>query len=152
MNSNWSYSPETPNLGQIWRFFTSVTLTFDLGLWPFAWTSPLSLVITPENLMMIWWWEHSQKGVTDRQTNRQTEKSVLRAAWLQLKTSQFPNCDTWTLPALWQLLNLYNKTVRIIDAKDNKVWWNLFNIQFAKSLFVRPDHHLASASRMAFSM
>ena len=30
---------------------TSVTLTFDL--WPFAWTLPWSLVITPENFMMI---------------------------------------------------------------------------------------------------
>ena len=139
MNSNWSYSPETHNLGQIWRFLepcdleiwqmtfknnkapllsviklyasfhhhmwiqtgvtvrkrlswvlTSVTLTFDLWPWPFAWTSLLSLVITPENFMMIRWWEHSQKGVTDRQTDgqtdRQTEKTIHRAAWSQLKT------------------------------------------------------------------
>ena len=115
VNLNWSYSPETPNLGQIRRFLepcdleiwwmtlkknrapllsniklcasfhhhmwiqtgvrvwkrlswvlTSVTLTFDLWPWPFAWTSLLSLVI---NFMMIRWWEHSQKGVTDRQTD-----------------------------------------------------------------------------------
>ena len=114
MNSNWSYSPETPNLGQIRRFlepcdlgiwrmsfknnrapllsiiklhasfhhhmwiqtgvtvwkrlswvFTSVTLAFDLWPWPFAWTSLLSLVITPENFMMIRWWEQGEKGVTD---------------------------------------------------------------------------------------
>ena len=101
MTSNWSYRPETPNLGQIWRFLalcdletwqmtlknnrapllgniklyvsfhhhmwiqtgvtvrkqvswvlTSVTLTFDLWPWPFAWTLPWSLVITPENFMM----------------------------------------------------------------------------------------------------
>ena len=68
---------------------TSVTLTFDLWPWPFAWTSLLSLVITPENFMMIQWWEHSQKGVTDRQTDRQTdrrtEKTIHRAAWSQLK-------------------------------------------------------------------
>ena len=142
MNSNWSYSPETPNLGQIWRFLepcdleiwqmtfknnrapllsviklyasfhhhmwiqtgvtvrkrlswvlTSVTLTFDLWPWPFAWTSLLSLVITPENFMMIRWWEHSQKGVTDRQTDgqtdRQTEKTIHRAAWSQLKISAY---------------------------------------------------------------
>ena len=139
MNSNWSYSTETPNLGQIWRFlepcdlaiwrmilksnraplpcyfklcasfrshwwiqtgvtvrkrpiwvkfddfFTSVTLTFDLWPRPFAWTSLLSLVITPENFMMIRWWEHSQKGVTDRQTDRQTDCTIHRAAWSQLK-------------------------------------------------------------------
>ena len=49
---------------------TSVTLTFDLWPWPFAWMLPWSLVITPENFMMIQWWEHSQKGVTDRRTDR----------------------------------------------------------------------------------
>ena len=52
---------------------TSVTLTVDLWPWPFAWTSLLSLVITPENFMMIRWWEHSQKGVTNRRTDRQTD-------------------------------------------------------------------------------
>ena len=139
MNSNWSYSPETPNLGQsprflepcdleIWRMtlknnrapllsniklyasfhqhmwiqtgvtvrkrlswvMTSVTLTFDLWPWPFAWTLRRSLVITPESFMMIRWWEHSQKGVTDRRTDRQTdrrtENTICRAAWSQLKT------------------------------------------------------------------
>ena len=122
VNSNWSYSPETPNLGQIWRFLepcdleiwrmtfqnnrapnlsiiklyasfhhhmwiqtrvtvrkqlswvlTSVTLTFDLWPWPFSWTSLLSLVITPENFMMIWWWEHGEKGVMDRRTDGQMD-------------------------------------------------------------------------------
>ena len=48
---------------------TSATLTFDVWPLPFAWTSLLSLVITPENFMMIQWWEHSRKGVTDRQTD-----------------------------------------------------------------------------------
>ena len=125
VNSNWSYSPEMPNLGQIrhfleqydleiWRMtlknnrapllchfklcasfrshwwiqagitvrkhsiwvVTSVTLTFDLWPWPFAWTSLLSLVITPEHFVMIQWWEHSQKGVTDRQTDRQTDRGT----------------------------------------------------------------------------
>ena len=75
---------------------TSVTLTFDLWPWPFARTSLLSLVITPENFMMIGWWEHSQKGVTDRrtdgrtdrQTDRQTDWTIHRAAWSQLKMVQ----------------------------------------------------------------
>ena len=65
---------------------TSVTLTFDLWPWPFAWTSLLSWVIIPENFMMIRWWEHSQKGVTDRRTDRQTDWTIHRAAWSQLKT------------------------------------------------------------------
>ena len=75
MNSNWSYSPETPNLGQI-RWFLEPC---DLDLWPwlFSWTSLLSLVITPENFVMIRWWEHSQKGVTD---GKYHSKSCLVAA------------------------------------------------------------------------
>ena len=64
---------------------TSVTLTFDPWPWPFAWISRLSLVITPENFMMIRWWEHSEKGVTDGRMDRRTERSVLRAAWSQVK-------------------------------------------------------------------
>ena len=87
VNSNWSYSPET----KIW-VVTSVTLTFDLWPWHFAWTLPWSNVITPENFVMIRWWEHSQKGVTDgqtdrrtdRQTDRRTENTIHRAAWSQL--------------------------------------------------------------------
>ena len=66
MNSNWSYSPETVKLG-------CDLCDLDLWPWPFAWTSLLSLVITPENFMMIRWWEHSQKGVTDGRTDRRTD-------------------------------------------------------------------------------
>ena len=64
---------------------TSVTLTFDLWPWPFAWTLLWSLVITPENFMMIRWWEHSEKGGTDGQTDGQTDNAICRAAWSQLK-------------------------------------------------------------------
>ena len=64
---------------------TSVTLTFDLWPWPFAWTSLLWLVITPENFRMMQWWEHSEKGVTGRQTDRQTDWTIHRAAWSQLR-------------------------------------------------------------------
>ena len=174
MNSNLSYSPETPNLGQIRRFLepsdleiwrmtlqnnrapllcyfklcasfcshmciqtrvtvrkrpiwvkflrlswvlTSVTLTFDLWPWPFAWTSLLTMVITPENFMMIRWWKHGEKGVTDRRTDRQTdgqtdgrtENTICRAAWSQLKNDgqiwgimfnqyvSFSFCGSWTI-------------------------------------------------------
>ena len=68
---------------------TSVTLTFDLWPWPFAWTSLLSLVITPENFMMIWWWEHGEKGVTDRRTDRWTDWTSHIAAWSSLKKSSY---------------------------------------------------------------
>ena len=73
---------------------TSVTLTFDLWPWPFAWLSLLSMVIRPENFMMIWWWEHGERGVTDwrtdgltdRRTDRRTDWTSHVAAWSQLTT------------------------------------------------------------------
>ena len=58
VNSNCSYGTETVKLG-------CDLCDLDLWPWPFAWTLPWSLVITPENFMMIRWWEHSEKGVTD---------------------------------------------------------------------------------------
>ena len=65
----------------VWKrlngIMTSVTLTFDLWPWPFAWTSR-SMVITPENFRMIQWWEHNEKGVTDGRTNRQTDRQTDR--------------------------------------------------------------------------
>ena len=64
---------------------TSLTLTFDRSPWPFAWISLLAMVITPENFMMIRWWEHSEKGVMDGQTDGQTDRAVPRAVWSQLK-------------------------------------------------------------------
>ena len=57
---------------------TSVILTFDLWPWPFAWTSLLSLVITPENFVRMQWQEHIEKGVTDRQTDGQTDRQTDR--------------------------------------------------------------------------
>ena len=182
MNSNWSYSPETPNLGKIRRFLepcdleiwrmtfknnrapllsiiklyasfhhhmwiqtgvtvrkrlswvvTSVTLTFDLWPWPFAWTSLLSLVKTPENFMMIRWWEHSQKGVTDRQTDGQTDRrtdwTIHRAAWSQLKKvwrtdRQTDRRTDWTIHrAAWsQLKNHKGETQNYPETRCN---WNL---------------------------
>ena len=43
-----------------------VTFTFDLWPCPFAWSSLLSLVITPENFMMIRWQEHCEKRCNTR--------------------------------------------------------------------------------------
>ena len=79
---------------------TSVTLAFDLWPWPFAWTLRWSLVMIPENFMMIRWWEHSKKGVTadgqtDRQTDGQTENTICRAAWSQLKTTTETSIYVW---------------------------------------------------------
>ena len=152
MNSTLSYSPETPNLGQIRRFLepcdleiwrmtlennrapllsniklyesfhhhmslqtgvtvrkrlswvvTSVTLTFNLRPWPFAWTLLWSLVITPENFMMIRWWEHSQKGVTDREMDGQMDRRKIPFVEL-LGRSQKEGLSQWEkMLHMWHL-------------------------------------------------
>ena len=96
--------------------FTSVTLTFDLWPWPFAWTSLLSLVFTfwkfYDDTMMGTLWKSC-----DRQTDGRTDRSVLRAAlchcsmdvsWLhdivpsKIKTNLNCHCqltcDDWGIP------------------------------------------------------
>ena len=143
MYSNWSYSPETPNLGHIRLFLepcdleiwwmtlknnrapllccfqlcawfhchmwiqtgvrvrkrlswvlTSVTLTFDLWPWPFAWTSLVTIVITPENFMMIRWWEHGEQG----------------------KSEGFDSCDR---PSNLKL----DSNRQFFRPCDRKIWW-----------------------------
>ena len=71
----WIQTGDTVRKRLSW-VMTSVTLTFDLRPWHFVWALHLSLVITSENFMMIWWWEHRQKGVTDRQTDGQTDRQT----------------------------------------------------------------------------
>ena len=67
VNLNWGHDSETVNWG-----LTSVTLTSSLRLWFFAQALLLSMVITPENFMMIRWHEHCQKGVIDGRIDRRT--------------------------------------------------------------------------------
>ena len=104
-------------------FITFVTLTFDLWPWPFAWTSLLSLVITPENFVMIRWWEHNQKvWRTDRQKDRQTDWSIHRAVWSQLKKNKgnFPHrtftcIRFWSQCKFWQCFETITTSSRLND-------------------------------------
>ena len=66
VNSNWSYAKFV---------LTSATLSFGLRPWYFAWISLLSMVITPENFMMIRWQGHCERGVTGGRTDRRTDRS-----------------------------------------------------------------------------
>ena len=64
----------------------SVTITFDLWPWPFDWISLPSVVITPENLMVIRWEKHcEQMWQVDGWADGRTDRVVPRAAWSQLK-------------------------------------------------------------------
>ena len=92
VNSNWSYGPETVKL---------CCNLCDLDLWPLTltfYTDIISVIGNNSNFMMIRWWEHNEKGVTDRQTDRRTDCSIHRAAWSQLKRN-------WLLTVLYG--NLY---------------------------------------------
>ena len=94
---------------------TSVTLTFDLWPWPFAWTSLLTMVITPENFMMIWWWEHGEQG----------------------KSEGFESCD-WPIGRkrpIWVKIGdaLYHVTLKF----DGWPWKTIGHLSFAVSSFVQ---------------
>ena len=108
MNSNWSYSPETVKLGCDLCYL-------DLWPWPFAWTLRWSLVITPENFMMIRWWEHSQKG----------------------KSEGFESCDRPTVGKcpIWVKIGdvLYRVTLKF----DGWPWKTIGHLSFAVSSFVQ---------------
>ena len=63
------------------------SVTFDLWPWPLAWTLLLSLVITPENFMMIRWWEHSELDMS-------TARRRLKSPQLLYGTSTHPTMVT----------------------------------------------------------
>ena len=71
--SIWEFKLQLRSGNGLSLVLTSVTLTFDLWPWPFAWTPPLSMVITPVKFMMIRLVEHNEKGVTDRNKGRKTD-------------------------------------------------------------------------------
>ena len=58
----------------------------DLDLRPLTLTFRMDITsVNGSNFMMIRWQEHDEKGVADRQTDRQTDWTIHRAVWSQLK-------------------------------------------------------------------
>ena len=117
VNSNWNYSPETAKLG-------CDLCDLDVWPWPFAWTLPWSLVMTPENFMMIRWWEHSQKGVMDRRTDRRTKNTIHRAVWSQLKMEQEgpDGCVSLPLGNLLVMTSDWQYGFRDVRSLDTKIF------------------------------
>ena len=91
VNSNWSYSPETP-LGQNWRAkqqdtspmphqaLCIIQLPYANANWSYS-SETVKLGIR--------WWKHSEKGQadgkTDRPADRRTDCTFHRAAWSRLQ-------------------------------------------------------------------
>ena len=104
---------------QISWVVTSVTLTFDLWPWPFAWTSLLSLVITHENFMMIRW----GKGVTDRRTDGRTDRrtepfiELLGRSWKWPQDDQNAKISDWIFNVLQGPVSWIGHTRWIISVK-----------------------------------
>ena len=81
--------------------------------------------------MMIGWWEHSQKGVTDGRTDRQTDGrtdrrtdwTIHRAAWSQLKiyfhNLSFLNTE---LPSITEIFEKDNDS-SILCSQYHVCWW-----------------------------
>ena len=83
----WRTEPFKPEHGIQWTCISMVSCQkgptrhayawqigpFNLWSWPFAWPLLLSMVITPENFMMIRWEQHCKMGMTDAQTDGWTD-------------------------------------------------------------------------------
>ena len=90
----WIQTGVTVRKRPIWVKSDDFFYLCDLDLWPLTLTfcmdvifrMDVTFVITPENFVMIRWWEHSQKGC-DGRTERQADGdwTIHRAAWSQLK-------------------------------------------------------------------
>ena len=94
---------------------TSLTLTFDLWPWPFAWTSLLTMVITPENFMMIRWWEHGEQG----------------------KSEGFESCDRPTVRKRPIWVKIGDVLSRVTLKFDGWPWKTIGHLSFAVSSFVQ---------------
>ena len=98
---------------------TSVTFTFDLWPRPFAWTSLLTMVITPENFMMIRWWEHDEQGKSEG------FDSCDRPSNLKLDSNHqfFCPCDR----EIWWMTSKNNRTLLLyyvkLCASFQIHWW-----------------------------
>ena len=93
-------------------FLTFVTLAFYLWIWSFAWSSLLSLEITPVNFMMIRWLEHCEKGVADGRSNGQTDgqtdgQKCSHSCLIPTKNMQRTMCMIYSPMRFLQLWNMF---------------------------------------------
>ena len=108
MNSNWSYSPETPIFGQ----------TLFWPLWPWPWPLTMTFctaitfvkVITHDYFMMVRWQEHCEKEIL--------WKFVL-------------SCDEASYTAYLRLLSCFPSLYRVVHVRR----WVFISIVYGTSLW-----------------
>ena len=114
---------------------TSVTLTFDLWPWPFAWTSFLSMVIIPENFMMIRWWEHGE-NIVNKANLRDLIAATGRVILLKLDLNRrfFSPCDL----EIWWMTPKNNRAPLLcyfkLFASFRSHWWIQTGVTVRKRL------------------
>ena len=110
----------------------SVTLTFDLWPWFFAWTSLLSTVITPENFMMIQWLDEKVwqiDGRPDRDRQDRSESCLVTAKNL---------CAYWSTTGM--LIYLSKTSVHGNNSQESLSKYHLscLNVRWSLTNSLRP--------------
>ena len=121
----------------------SVTLTFDLWRWPFAWTSHLSLVITPDNFTMIQWWKHSENGVTVGWTDRLNHSSSCLVA-----VKNVVHLNHWIVECQQQIY----PSVRHRQKAEVFLSWMIFESYLFKFQNVYPEQFNPPTSQRLFTL
>ena len=142
MNSNWSYSPETTNLGQIRRFLELC----DLEIWRMTFKNIRAPFLCYFKLCASFrshWW--NQTGVTVQNAQFGSNLTLFRAVWPwnlmddleQGKSEGFESCY-WPIvrkrPIWFKIVDvLYRVTLKF----DGWPWKMIGHLSFAVSSFVQ---------------
>ena len=122
---------------------TSVTLTFDLWPWSFAWMALLSLVITPENFMMIQWWEHGEQELPLRKQIRPRPSGLYTCdeeffKWKEDNKANLRDLIAATCLVISNWIQIVNFSARVTVKFDGWPCKTIGHLFYATSSFV---HH-----------
>ena len=142
MNSNWSYSPETPNLGQIRRFLEPC----DLEIWRMTFKNNRAPLLCYFKLCAAFhshWW--IQTGVTVRKRPILVKFGDFSAVWPwnltddleQGKSEGFESCDRPIVRKRPIWVKIGYVLSRVTLKFDGWPWKTIGHLSFAVSSFVQ---------------
>ena len=114
-----------------------MTLAFDLDHAPLHGHYFSSMVRT-ENFMMIWWWKHSEKGVTDRAMGKWTESRQVANWEINKQDLSIDYKQIQVIAICKQKKNLFYSKINV-DLQRQKRYWYLRLI--ASTLMVQTLPH-----------